>query len=75
MRLMGHMGLDPRESKEFCIGVLGEFEWAGQLVQLAHPVHYKDFVVVDRYHDLPWAFSDVSQFEKGCSFDAERDYK
>ena len=65
------MGLDPRESKEFILGLLGEFKWADQLARLAPPSNYKDFVVVDRHHRLPWAFSNVSQFDEGCRFDAE----
>ena len=73
MRVFGPMGLDPRESKEFILGLLGEFDWSKRLEKLAPPEHYKDFIVIDRYYELPWAFSDVSQFDKCCTFDAERD--
>lgn len=73
MRTFGRM-VDPSASKEFIMDhVLGEFEWVDRIVRLVPPSHYKDFVVVDQHHELPWAFSDVSQFDKGCKFDAERD--
>ena len=65
--------IDPRESKEFILGLLKEFDWAYKLIRLTPPSSYKDFVVVDRYHKLPWAFSDVSKFDEGCVFDAEVD--
>eukprot|EP00956_Cyclotella_meneghiniana_P011717 scaffold16494_cov83-Cyclotella_meneghiniana.AAC.6 len=72
MRTFGS-AIDPRESKEFVLGLLKEFDWADKLIRLTPPSSYKDFVVVDRYHKLPWAFSDVSKFDEGCVIDAEVD--
>lgn len=64
---------DPSASKNFILGFLSEFEWASRLVKVAPPNHYKDFVVVDPGHDLPFAFSDVARFDQGCVYDAELD--
>ena len=74
-RTMRELGAftDPAASKSFLLGFLAEFDWAKQLVTVAPPRHYKDFVVVDPKHDLPFAFSDVAQFDAGCTFDGEAD--
>lgn len=74
-RTMRELGafLDPAASKNFLMGFLAEFDWAKQLVTVAPPRHYKDFVFVDPNHDLPFAFSDVARFDTGCTFDGEVD--
>jgi hypothetical protein len=72
MREFGEF-IDPTESKKFILGLLSRFEWASQLVTVRPPNHYKDFVVVDPNHDMPFAFSDIALFNKGCVFDAEVD--
>lgn len=74
-RTMRELGAftDPARSKNFILGFLSEFGWASQLVTVSPPNHYKDFVVVDPNHDLPFAFSDVARFDAGCCYDGEKD--
>jgi hypothetical protein len=67
----GPIGLDPNESRDFILGLLSPFEWLSRLVIMTPPSHCKDFVVFDKDHDLQWTFSDVAQFDAGCTFDAE----
>ena len=74
-RTMRELGAftDPAASKNFILGILSEFECAKQVMTVPPPNHYKDFVVVDPNHKLPFAFSDVPRFDAGCVHDAEVD--
>jgi hypothetical protein len=58
-------GLSSRRSVTWAsliLGFLSEFVWASRLVTAKS---LQDFVVVDPSHDLPFAFSDVAEFDRG----------
>ena len=70
-RTMRELAPDPTESKRLILGFLKEFKWYNLMVTVSPPSSYKDFVVVDPTHNRPFYFSDVAQFDAGCTYDAE----
>lgn len=68
--LMAMPWTDPTHSRRFILDLLKGFEFYESL-QVMPPVNsYKDFVVFDMCHKRPYSFSDVAQFDQGCTFDA-----
>ena len=61
---------DPTNSRRILLDFLKKFEWYAHLEVMPPVKSYKDFVVFDMVHKKPYAFSDVAQFDEGCTFDA-----
>jgi hypothetical protein len=64
---------DPTHSRRVILEFLKTFEWYQSLEVMPPIKSYKDFVVFDMVHERPYTFSDVAQFDQGCSFDGAVD--
>eukprot|EP00923_Selenidium_pygospionis_P023047 GHVN01039976.1.p1 GENE.GHVN01039976.1~~GHVN01039976.1.p1 ORF type:complete len:268 (-),score=25.54 GHVN01039976.1:73-876(-) len=64
---------DPTESRRIVLGILRDFQFYENLEVMPPVKSYKDFVVFDMCHKRPYSFSDVSQFDQGCTYDGAVD--
>jgi hypothetical protein len=61
---------DPTKSRRCILDFLKSFEWYEKMETMPPIDSYKDFVVFDKFHTRPYTFSDVKQFDEGCTYDA-----